>query len=153
MAGRFGFASCSTLLTGERSAQPRDVCSSKTSAVAVVDDRCTECATASRRLVVADAEFRLVPVVSSRRKGFFLTMIQSTLNHRGRDERAPGSNKNPGRPVDRTDVVADAVGAAAVVVDAAAAVGVAVDDGSPSGVVILPEACELQVCYREDDNW
>lgn len=122
--------------------------------MAVVDDRCTECATASRRLVVADAEFRLVPVVSSRRKGFFLTMIQSTLNHRGRDERAPGSNKNPGRPVDRTDVVADAVGAAAaaVVVDAAAAVGVAVDGGSPYGVVILPEACELQVCYREDDN-
>lgn len=57
-------------------------------------------------------------------------MIQSTLNHRGRDERAPASDRKVDHPVDRMVVVG----------------------GNPSGLGILPGPLELQVYCWEGDS-
>lgn len=58
-----------------------------------------------------------------KRRTFCLTMIQSTLNHRGLYERAPAVDRNVDHLADRRVVVA----------------------GSPSGLAIPLEALELQV--------
>lgn len=44
---------------------------------------------------------------SSKAKQVCLTMIQRSLNHRGRDERAPALDRINGHPADRREVVGD----------------------------------------------